>query len=163
MFELNKDKEYRQIGSHKTYQVEYNQHSWQIINIVHLKLLHGVRICGSFFTGLDFFLHFYKSGREDQYFIALCKLKITLAKLFSIQKSAKVLWLCFIAWALVQCQAVFGISSGGLNLAQECSKVFWELQPEFLLVFDILFLQHILYMYYFLFRCGMRTKFPEAQ
>ena len=35
------------------------------------KLIHGVRICGSFFTGCDFFLCFYQAERKGQCFIAL--------------------------------------------------------------------------------------------
>ena len=35
------------------------------------KLIHGVRIGGSFFTGFDFFLCFYQTGRKGQCFIAL--------------------------------------------------------------------------------------------
>ena len=37
----------------------------------YLKLIHGVRICWSFFTGFDFFLCFYQGRRKGQCFIAL--------------------------------------------------------------------------------------------
>ena len=39
-------------------------------------------------------------------FHSFYKLKILLAKLFSIQKYANVLWLCFTTWALFQCLTV---------------------------------------------------------
>ena len=50
------------------------------------------------------------------------------------------------------------ISSGGFNLAQQCFK--W-VQAEVLLVFDVLFLKQVLYMYYFLFRCGLKRSFQS--
>ena len=52
------------------------------------KTTHGVRICmDHFFTGLDFSCVFSQASRRGQCFIALYKLKITLAKFFSSQKS----------------------------------------------------------------------------
>ena len=42
----------------------------------HLKLIDDVRICGSFFTGFDFFLVFDQARRRGQFFMALYKLKL---------------------------------------------------------------------------------------
>ena len=57
---------------------------------LHLNLIQGVRICGSFFTELTVSC-IYQFRRKGQCFIALYKLKIPMATSFLSQKSAKVL------------------------------------------------------------------------
>ena len=80
---------------HKYIQAEYK---WFLCHIIHWSTSPGIKyftwcqeLCGSFFTGFDFFLCFYQVRRRKQCFISLYKLKMTLGKFFSSQKSAKIM------------------------------------------------------------------------
>ena len=126
------------------------------------KLIHGVKMCGSFFTGFDFFSCFYQARMKGQCFIALqaenvsgqvifklqvSKIFVTLFHCMTVSPLPSSVW--YLQWRVKLCPSVF---HGGLSD-----------KADILLVFHVLFLKKELYMLYFLLRCGLRTKFPESQ
>ena len=113
-------------------------------------------LCGSFF--MDWlFLCFLPSWEKRTVFHSSLQAENYFGQVFSSQKSAKVLWLCFTAWASSPVPNSVMVSPVEGQPYLQCSTV---ISSWFLLAFDVLFLKQVLYI--FSTWCGLRSRWPES-
>ena len=120
----------------------------------------GVRICGSYFTAFKFFYVLTKPGKKKKRtaFHSFLQAENYFGQVVFKPEVYKFFILCFTTWVLVQSPTVLWYLQWRVQPTLVCSTVFLELQAEVLLVFNVLFLKQVLYISYFIIRCGPKNE-----